>query len=118
MSQILEQAWEKNLVVFSGNPSHIRRGLLFSMYPDNTRLGQALGQLAQEIQVRHEQTGSSLEAENPDTGIPAESLAPHKQHIHILPLEHLHTGINLRTAEHLGIEISREQEFDIIYPPQ
>lgn len=123
MSHILEQAWEKNLVVFSGNPSHIRRGLLFSMYPDNTRLGQALGQLAQEIQARHQQTGSSLEVGDsiapPETETSAtEGLAPQEQHIHILPLEHLHTGVNLRTAEHLGISISRNQEFDIIFPPQ
>jgi hypothetical protein len=96
--------------VFSGNPSHSRRGLLFSMYPDNTRLGQALGQLAQEIQVRHQQTGSSLKV--------GDTIAPQEQHIHILPLEHLHTGVNLRTAEHLGISISRDQEFDIIFPPQ
>ncbi len=122
MNQILELAWEKNLVVFSGNPSHIRRGLLFSMYPDNTRLGQALGQMAQDIQMR-QQSGNPLETGETNTephmeASTAGSSASQGNRVHILPLEHLHTGVNLRTAEHLGIKISREQEFDLVYPPQ
>jgi putative ABC transport system substrate-binding protein len=105
MSQILEQAWEKNLAVFSANPSHIRRGLLFSMYPDNVKLGQALGQLAQKLQ---QQGLDNKEAGHDKTTRPAP--------IQVSPLEHLHTGINIRTAEHLGLKIPRNQTFDLVYP--
>lgn len=105
MSQILEQAWEKNLAVFSANPSHIRRGLLFSMYPDNVKLGQALGLLAQKLQQQ--------DLGNKEAG---QDVPPPSSLINVLPLEHLHTGINIRTAEHLGLDIPRYQEFDLVYP--
>ncbi|BFM15844.1 hypothetical protein R50073_20270 [Maricurvus nonylphenolicus] len=107
MNQILEEAWEKNLAVFSANPSHIRRGLLFSMYPDNVKLGQALGQLAQKLK---KQGLGNKEAGHDESTLSSP--------IQVFPLEHLHTGINVRTAEHLGLKIPRNQKFDLVYPAE
>lgn len=78
---ILEQAWKKNLVVFSSNPNHVARGALFTLFPDNEGLGKQLGALINDLNANRK-----LEAA-------------------ILPLRAVRTAVNLRTAEHLGLEI-------------
>ena len=42
LPMILEKAWAKEVVVFSSKPSHAKRGVLFSTYPDNFSLGKHL----------------------------------------------------------------------------
>ena len=32
---VLQESWDKNLPLFSSNVAHVRRGALFSLYPDN-----------------------------------------------------------------------------------
>ncbi len=96
MQQILETAWERKIVVFSSNFSDVKRGVLFSLYPDNFEMGKSLARMAiQRI-------------DNKD--------APHR----ITLVDTLLKAINLRTADHLGLHFTKTQEknFDFIYPPQ
>lgn len=89
---ILSQAWNQNHVVFSSNPSHVKRGALFSLFPDNIRMGVSLSDKAQHVM------------QGKDRGIE--------------PLEDLLTAVNIRTAEHLALKISRAQarKFNLVFP--
>ncbi len=90
---LLEEAWNRRLIVFSSNLVHVKKGVLFSMYPDNLKLGEELGKLA--IEVMQNKTKSEL-----------------------LSLKALKLAVNIRIAKHLGIKIQRQQEksFDLIFP--
>ena len=77
---VLEAAWKKKIIVFSSNPSHVKRGALFSLYPDNEKMGRALAKIAQQ----HE-----LQLITPNTGL--------------TPLRSVHLIVNKRTSKHLGI---------------
>jgi putative ABC transport system substrate-binding protein len=92
---VLEAAWDHQLVVFSSNPEHVQRGVLFALYPDNFALGHRLGELA-----LRGATGTGQEAGG------------------ILPLEDLLLAVNLRTAGHLRLRLSATQrrEFDLVFP--
>jgi putative ABC transport system substrate-binding protein len=88
----LKKAWKHRLVVFSSNPSLVEKGALFSLYPDNRKLGQSLAQ-ASMAQRRGDPVG-------------------------VQPTRDLLSVLNTRTAEHLGLGLSRSQlrEFDIVFP--
>ncbi|MEM8843907.1 MAG: ABC transporter substrate binding protein [Pseudomonadota bacterium] len=91
---ILEKAWQKNVVVFSGSPGHVKNGVLFCLYPNNIEHGeQAANLLLKEIK-----------------GFPVEDK--------IYPTKGLQKAINSRTAEHLGLSITRSdlREFDLVFP--
>jgi putative ABC transport system substrate-binding protein len=92
---ILKEAWDKNLVVFSSNPDHVRKGALFSMYPDNIGMGRSLAALALN-QIKNKGTHSPG----------------------IVPLRDLLTAVNLRTAEHLGFKFAGQEkrEFNLVFP--
>ncbi|MFA6016057.1 MAG: ABC transporter substrate binding protein [Gallionellaceae bacterium] len=93
LPMVLQESWRRNLAVFSSNFGHVRRGVLFSLYPNNVELGRYLA-------------GSALfflaEGENEQTGM--------------LPLREVLMAINLRTAKHLGINTSRQQNFALAFP--
>lgn len=92
---VLKEAWDKNFVVFSSNLDHVRKGALFSLYPDNFGMGRSLASLAQQ----QAQTGTA----KTDT---------------IRPLRDLLVAVNLRTAEHLGLHFSSQtqREFAMVFP--
>ncbi len=92
---VLAKAWDSHIVIFSNNPSHVRRGALFALFPDNSGTGESLGKLV----LRQRQTN----------GVPL-----------VLPAKDLKVSVNERTASHLGINFSQRQrmEFDLIYPVQ
>ena len=92
LSRILQQAWENSFVVFSANPSHVKRGALFATYPDNIELGVRLGSTIIEA------------ADNGITGV--------------FPLRDINIAFNSRTAEHLKLNISRSKKksFDLVFP--
>lgn len=89
---ILNRAWGKQSVVFSSNPSHVKRGALFSLYPDNFNMGKSLANKAEHL---------------------AEGAGPSAE-----PLQDLLVAVNVRTAEHLNLKISRsnERDFDLVFP--
>lgn len=93
---VLQEAWEKNFVVFSGNLDHVRKGALFSLYPDNFGMGRSLAALAMD---------------RLKNGIADSSAA-------INPLRDLLLAVNLRTAEHLGLRFAghERQQFNLVFP--
>ena len=92
---ILEKAWQKKIVVFSSALSHVKKGVLFSKYPDNKLHGQQLAKLIKSVRVGTNSGGNKI---YPSTG--------------------LQEAINIRTAEHLGLSLSRSKlrEFDVVFP--
>ena len=92
---ILRQAWSRNLIVFSGNLTDAKRGVLFAMYPDNLQMGRDLGLLATEA-MRH----------------------PKAPKTEVMVLKALKLGVNMRTAKHLGIQFSHQalQSIDLVFP--
>jgi putative tryptophan/tyrosine transport system substrate-binding protein len=92
---ILNEAWSRRLLVFSSSPAHVRRGVLFSLYPDNEEMGRNLALLAE-----------------------AKAASDGRNNASIIPLRQVRIAVNLRTAEHLGLQISTRQQrgFDLVFP--
>ncbi|MBA3582038.1 MAG: hypothetical protein H0W44_06235 [Gammaproteobacteria bacterium] len=88
LPMILKESWNRAIVVFSSNPAHVSRGVLFSLYPDSRYLGQQLVPLSQAT------TAS------------------------VLPADKLKKAFNIRTAEHLNINITDAElkKIDILFP--
>jgi putative ABC transport system substrate-binding protein len=93
---VLRNAWDKGFVVFSSNLDHVRRGALFSLYPDNEGLGRHLAALALQ-----------------------RSLGPDSKSGKIEYLRDVRIAVNLRTAEHLGLSFPGPllHEFGMTFPP-
>ena len=100
LPMILRESWNKKLTVFSSNPSDVPRGILFSFYADNKMLGKNLAKLAL----------SKLALSKLD--------ATQKSSTLILPLPDALSAVNLRTASHLGLHISFEEQrkFGLVFP--
>lgn len=92
---ILKEAWDKNLVVFSSTPEYVKKGVLFSLYPDNVAMGRSLAALTLE------------RLQNNRPNVPT-----------IRPLRDLLIAVNLRTAEHLGLKVTShwKRKFDLVFP--
>ena len=95
LQNILEESWRRRLWVFSGNLSDMKKGALFSFYPDNIAMGADLVALLKA--VRNGKAGDSS----------------------VMPVSSLRTAVNLRTADHLNLNFGKEQrqEFNLMYPP-
>lgn len=98
LPMILKEAWDKRLIVFSSNPSFVKRGVLFALYPDNYNMGRSLGEMTRRIQAPGFRTDPSAR--------------------HIESLRDLLIAFNVRTAAHLDIKYSREDlnKFDLVFP--
>lgn len=92
---VLQESWNRNLTVFSSSFGHVRRGVLFSLYPNNVELGRQLA-------------GSALSYL---------ASSGHSSH-GMIPLREVLMAINLRTAKHLGLSPGRQQGFDLAFPEQ
>ncbi len=90
---LLREAWEKQLALFSNNPLDVSKGALFALYPDYPAMGRQLAERARK------QLGKT-----PPPGPEAS--------------EQLNGALNIRTASHLGIVPSSQQQqsFQQIYP--
>ena len=95
LPMVLQESWGRNLAVFSSSFGHVRRGVLFSLYPNNVELGRHLAGSA---------LGYLASGENESTGM--------------VPLREVLMAINLRTAKHLGLNTGRAQRFDMTFPEQ
>lgn len=92
MPQILENAWDKHILVFSCYPSHAQRGVAFSAHPNNHLLGQNIGRFI---------------------------LSEHNyQNALIHPLQQTEFALNLSTIRHLGLAMPRQMNtlFSAYYP--
>lgn len=95
LPMLLEQAWNRNVVLFSSSLNHVPKGVLFALYPDNVQLGRRLATLALN-RVR----------EPASSGAAAFS-----------PLQDVRMAVNLRTATHLGLDLdTRRHGFDLVFP--
>lgn len=92
---VLQASWNQGIAVFSSNASHVRRGVLFSLYPDNVALGKSLAGLAQGILTSGDYGWRGM-----------------------MPLREVQSTVNLRTAKHLGLNPGRQQGFDMTFPEQ
>ncbi len=96
LPMVLQESWNRNLAVFSSNFSHVKRGVLFSLYPNNVDLGRRLAGSAQGFL----NTG--------DFAVRG-----------MLPLREVLMAVNLRTAKHIGCNPGRQsQGFDLVFPEQ
>jgi putative ABC transport system substrate-binding protein len=94
---VLQEAWEQSLVVFSSSVTHVKRGALFALYPDNLELGRTLGAWAA--------TAST----------PAASAAASTRGV--IPLRQVLLAVNTRTAAHLGISLSNSPpRISMVFP--
>jgi putative ABC transport system substrate-binding protein len=94
---VLEQAWNRSLLVFSSNVAHVQRGALFALYPDNVELGRNLASSALGVLGGGQQESRSM-----------------------VPLKDVLLAVNIRTASHLGLRLSYDQQrrFNLIFPQQ
>ncbi len=79
---VLREAWNRSVPIVSSSVLHVKKGALFSLYPDNLELGRSLADLAIEM----------LAGAPPAPGV--------------TPLRSVHGALNLRTASHFGIPIT------------
>jgi putative ABC transport system substrate-binding protein len=95
MPIVLRDSWDHGVPVFSSSFLHVNKGVLFSLYPNNTELGRALANLA----------GDLLAGGAPVRGV--------------TPLRDVHAALNTRTANHFGITIDARMQraFHYLYPP-
>lgn len=93
---VLQESWARSIPVFSSNVSHVRRGALFALYPNNKELGRNLA-------------NSALGLANGDPTVRG-----------VLPLRDVLAAFNTRTASHLGLTLSSTQQrsFDLLFPEQ
>lgn len=89
---ILKEAWNRSIPLFSNSVSHVKRGALFALFPDNYALGRSLAQLV------------LANGSNPSRNL--------------LPLRDVRVAANLQTANHLALNLSYAQQrsFDLIFP--
>jgi putative ABC transport system substrate-binding protein len=90
---VLRESWNRGLGVFSSNLAHVKRGVLFSLYPDTTQLGRNLASTALDSLA-----GSGSQGQ--------------------FPLRDVLLAVNLRTAGHLGLRFSsrQQQAFNLTFP--
>ncbi len=94
LPMLLNAAWAQNFILFSSNADHAKRGALYSVYPDNFAMGRKLGRIAAQRAA----------------GIAANA--------GMQPLEDLLIAVNMRTAEHLRLNLNADQvrSFDLTFP--
>lgn len=90
---ILKESWNSGVPIFSSNSLHARKGALFAMSPNNVELGKTLAASALGL-IAGEQRKKGVQ-----------------------PLRELHTALNMRTANHMGLNIGSQQQrtFDFIF---
>jgi putative ABC transport system substrate-binding protein len=88
---VLKESWNRAVAVFSSQLAHVKRGVLFALYPDERELGRTLGEAA------------------------ARMLAGGKAAEGILPLRDVRVAVNTRSAAHLGLSV-QVAAYDLVYP--
>jgi len=96
MPMVLKEVWGRHLTVFSSNTAHVRRGALFSLYPDATAVGRNLAEYALSYYAPGEPPLRS-----------------------VMPLKASLLSINVRTARHLGLDIvAMQTDASLVFPEQ
>lgn len=89
---LLERSWEQNFILFSSKPAHVKRGALFTLFPNHVELGKALIDMLNEMETTNQPR--------------------------IEPIRFTKLAVNLRTAAHLGFEYKNQQksQFHLTFP--
>jgi putative tryptophan/tyrosine transport system substrate-binding protein len=92
---VLKESWNRNVPVFSSSYLHVKKGALFVLYPNNVELGRNLAASALKSVAGESRKG-------------------------IVPLREVYSAVNLRTANHIGLNISSQvqRSFDSVFPEQ
>ena len=92
---ILERSWQRSIMVFSSSLGHVKKGVLFCMYPDNRAHGKQLAQIINNF--------------------PKYMSSSHKIP---LPTKNSLMAINSRTAAHLGLKLKKSDynKADVVFP--
>lgn len=94
LPMVIESSWNRKLIVFSNQAAHVKNGVLFSVFPDDERLGRRLAALANECRI----SGCQGAAE-------------------VFALIDLKTAVNVRTAARLGVRVAQAGPYaDLILP--
>lgn len=90
---VLQECWTRNLALFSSSLSHVKRGALFTLYPNTGNLGRNLA-----VTAIDQLTGNSTTTATQ-------------------PLRDVLAAINVRTANHLGLNFDSRQQpgFDLVF---
>lgn len=88
----LKEAWSRSLPLFSSSMQHVKKGVLFALYPNNFELGRELANLAVD----------ALNGEAPRQGLS--------------PLRSVRSAFNWRTANHIGLNLDPGRRFDATFP--
>jgi putative ABC transport system substrate-binding protein len=93
---VLQESWSRSIPVFSSNVSHVKRGALFALDPNNMEMGRNLA-------------ASAVGMANGNPAVRG-----------VLPLRDVLTAFNTRTASHLGLNPTTAQKkgFDLLFPEQ
>lgn len=92
---VLQECWNRNLPLFSSNLAHVRRGALFSLYPNNLEVGRSLAGMA---------LGQLNRSPTAVRGVH--------------PLREVLAALNTRTASHLGVDLNPQlqRSFELLLP--
>jgi len=95
LPEVLRKSWDERFVVFSSSLDHVKKGALFSLYPDNFSLGRSLAVMARSRAPGLSQPNATIE-----------------------PLRDVLIAVNLRTAEHLGLSFDSDtrRKFGLTFP--
>lgn len=93
LPSLLEKAWKNRIVIFSSNPTHAKKGALFSALPNNFDLGVQLAKMV-------------------------DKLAENRKKLGVQPLTQVEMAVNLRTAAHLGYQydLNTQESFSATFP--
>ena len=110
MGMVLEKSWRRKLTVFSSNLVDMKRGVLFSLYPDNYAMGESLANMIVSMEKEMDLASKPV----------AEQGLQSILNIGMSPVRDLLTAVNVRTANHIGLHFNKKQrsEFGMSYPPQ
>jgi putative ABC transport system substrate-binding protein len=90
---VLRASWSRGVTIFSSSFAHVKKGVLFALYPNNLEMGRTLAAAAMGL----------LDG------------APFKAGV--VPLRAVQVAVNLRTASHIGLDIGDQQlAFDSVFP--
>mgnify|MGYP000216616862 CR=1 FL=1 len=112
MKMVLERSWRRKLTIFSSNLVDMKRGVLFSLYPDNHAMGESLASMIAAMEnAIHPASGSTLQPVADQGRQPISTFG-------ISPVRDLLTAVNVRTANHIGLHFNKKQrsEFGMSYP--
>ncbi|GLX79735.1 hypothetical protein tinsulaeT_30750 [Thalassotalea insulae] len=93
-NHVLEFSWQHELTVFSNKLPDVKRGALFSMFPDNVLMGRNLALMLMQ------------------------RIKDPRQKAKIEYLSAVKVAINIRTAKHLGLHLSEAElsHYGLVYP--